>query len=452
MLSNSFHPQLKKLSRSLKTIASHMNFHCLSSYFNFLALLMVLRIMLFFLRRDQQQVLAIVLQNIYVWLFGLQWSPLCLTVSGVAGSGKRTLIHTIVSTVRSIFQRNDVVRVCAPTGSAAFSAGGETIHRLFSIKVRNMTEILSATTQECLMQKFSNLVVLIVDERSMVGSELLAVIESFSHQTVHNGINSSHPWGLIPVIILVGDDHQLPPIYQGAFDAILPLQDRLRLLQGRTGVYTSSRIARGHHQFRLLARSVMYLTASRRVLSGQERLARILAGLRGQNGHVLDDSDVDFLCGNFHLMSPHFTEQDRKELCKDALFLFALKKPKQILNHQKLREIHSSSNPVARIKATTVNRFGKIVSYNSHYDNESAPPLVYLCIGAKVALTGQNICPEWGLFNGTIGIIMDIVFKEGESPNTNDLPLYVLVEFSLYKGPPFDHTNPKVIPIVPLTV
>ena len=48
MLSNSFHLQLKTLSRSLKTIASLMNFHCLSSYFNFLALLMVLRIMLLF--------------------------------------------------------------------------------------------------------------------------------------------------------------------------------------------------------------------------------------------------------------------------------------------------------------------------------------------------------------------------------------------------------------------
>ena len=163
-----------------------------------------------FLRRDQQQVLAIVLQNIYAWLFGVQWSPLRLTVSGVAGSDKSTLIHTIVSTVRSSFQRNDAVRVCGPTGSAAFSAGGETIHWLFSIKVHNMTEILSATTRERLMQKFSNLVVLIVDERSMVGSELLAVMESFSHQTVHTGMNSSHPWGVIPVIILVGDDHQLP--------------------------------------------------------------------------------------------------------------------------------------------------------------------------------------------------------------------------------------------------
>ena len=99
------------------------------------------------------------------------------------------------------------------------------------------------------MQKFSNLVVLIVDEQSMVGSELLAVMESFSCQTVHDGINSCHPWGLIPVIILVGDDHQLPYIYQGAFDAVLPLQDRLQLLQQCTGVYTSSRIARVHHHF-----------------------------------------------------------------------------------------------------------------------------------------------------------------------------------------------------------
>ena len=55
-------------------------------------------------------------------------------IEGKAGSGKSTLIHTIVATVRSTFQRNDVVRVCAPTGSAAFCAGGKTIHQLFPSK------------------------------------------------------------------------------------------------------------------------------------------------------------------------------------------------------------------------------------------------------------------------------------------------------------------------------
>ena len=78
--------------------------------------------------------MATVLQSLHSWVHQEDdFVPLQMTVSGVAGSGKNTLIQTIVSTVRTISQRYDVIRVCAPTGSAAFSAGGETIHRLFQI-------------------------------------------------------------------------------------------------------------------------------------------------------------------------------------------------------------------------------------------------------------------------------------------------------------------------------
>ena len=403
-----------------------------------------------FLRRDQQEVAAVVFHNIYLWLYGKQYKPLRLTVCGVGGSGKSTLIQTIVASVRTLFQRNDVVHVCAPTGSAAFSAGGETIHRLFSIRVHGITDTLQPTTRKRLQARFANVVVLIVDERSMLSSEILGVMESFSRQSVHNGLNTNKPWGYIPVIILVGDDYQLPPIFKGAFESLAPMQDRVRQLKSKAAIATQIRIARGHHQFREIGSTVMYLKASRRVLSGQNRLARILAGLRGENGDSLSEEDIEFLATNFHLMSPHFTDEDRKRLCKDALFLFALKKPKNILNEQRLHETHFQRHPVARIKARTMSH-GKRVSNNSHYDSDAAPPLVFLCIDAQVCLTGHNVCPEWGLFNGSVGTVKDVVFHKDETPNRGDLPAYVLVEFSVYKGPVFDPKNPKLVPIVPIT-
>ena len=139
-----------------------------------------------FLRRDQQQIVVVVLHNINEWLFAPIHKTLRMTVSGVAGSGKSTLIQTLVATVRTLFQRNDVVYLCAPTGSAAFAAGGGAIHRLFGIKVRNTTDHLSATQKQKLMQRFANTVLLIVDERSMVGSELLALMQIYSRLTIHN--------------------------------------------------------------------------------------------------------------------------------------------------------------------------------------------------------------------------------------------------------------------------
>ena len=62
-----------------------------------------------------------------------------------------------------------------------------------------------------------------MDERSILSSETLAIMETFEKHTVHNGQNHNTPWGAIPVTILVGDDFHLPPISNGAFDSILPL-------------------------------------------------------------------------------------------------------------------------------------------------------------------------------------------------------------------------------------
>ena len=67
---------------------------------------------------------------------------------------------------------------------------------------------------------------------------------------------------------------------------------------------------------------------------------------------------------------------------------------------------------------------------------------------AKVPLTGWNARPEWGLFYSIIGTIKDIVFLDGESPNSGDFPSYVLVDFPQYKGPCFDVTHPTYVPMV----
>ena len=51
-------------------------------------------------------------------------SPLCMIVSGTAGTGKSYLIHCL----RLLLQ--DKVCVVAPTGVAAFNSDGNTLHSL----------------------------------------------------------------------------------------------------------------------------------------------------------------------------------------------------------------------------------------------------------------------------------------------------------------------------------
>ena len=53
---------------------------------------------------------------------------------------------------------------------------------------------------------------------------------------------------------------------------------------------------------------------------------------------------------------------------------------------------------------------------------------------------------ERGLYNGVIGEVVDIVFREGERP-PESLPAFVLARFEKYLGPVYLSGAPKVAPI-----
>ena len=57
----------------------------------------------------------------------------------------------------------------------------------------------------------------------------------------------------------------------------------------------------------------------------------------------------------------------------------------------------------------------------------------------------NNIEPTWGIYNGSIGTVHEIIFQEGDNPNEGKLPLYVSVERLSYKPPEeveqFDYIN-----------
>ena len=175
-------------------------------------------------KEDQKEVLSYILQYFKRWceLENMPESiksflPLRMTLCGVAGSGKSTLINTLVTSIRKITKKTNSVYVCGPTGSAAFNAGGETCHSLFNIHAKLTSFELSAQALKALIGKLEDTVVLIVDERSMVSSLLLGTMEAYCRQAAFKGTKSHLSWGGLPIVILVGDDYQLPPIDEGAF-------------------------------------------------------------------------------------------------------------------------------------------------------------------------------------------------------------------------------------------
>jgi hypothetical protein len=115
-----------------------------------------------------------------------------------------------------------------------------------------------------------------------------------------------------------------------------------------------------------------------------------------------------------------------------------------------LFEEHSEANPVAMVKTKTTDKTGKQIGKSKHFKADEMPQAAQFCRNAKVQISHQNIKPSWGLYNGSMGIVKDIVFEEGHNPNFGDFPKYVLVDFPQYCGPPFLPQHPSWVPITPV--
>jgi hypothetical protein len=131
---------------------------------------------------------------------------------------------------------------------------------------------------------------------------------------------------------------------------------------------------------------------------------------------------------------------------KGTIQLFATRQPCIDYNMTSLINQQSETNPVAMIK----NKLPKQAK-GSENDLSSIPRTILLCRGAKVCIRGKNFNPKQGLFNGSIGTVVEIVYKPGQSPNKGDFPHYVLVDFPCYTGVSKDSRYPTWIPVPTIT-
>ena len=141
-------------------------------------------------------------------------------LTGGAGTGKSHLVKAVVSMMRRELQplcedpEAVTVLVTAPTGVAAATIDGTTIHQALSITCRSSKKQASQSsvshdklsTMRFLLQ---NLKVFVIDEISMVGlpmlediNERLQLIMGTADTTLYGGVS----------ILAVGDFHQLPPV------------------------------------------------------------------------------------------------------------------------------------------------------------------------------------------------------------------------------------------------
>jgi hypothetical protein len=225
---------------------------------------------------DQKDILAYVLNFIRV-TFASELNdkpkPLRMTITGVAGSGKSTLIHTLTTAIRIMFGSTDSVVVCAPTGNAASNVSGTTCHFATKIgMIQPLTSHINPQTLIELKKNFARVVCLIVDERSLLSSKVLARMEYNCRHATNNGLNQDYSWGNIPIVLVIGDDYQLPPVESGAF----------QIFNGRHHA-KEPEVLLGELIFEELGKMTMSLGSSKRILQGQEIYLQIMAKLRSNS-------------------------------------------------------------------------------------------------------------------------------------------------------------------------
>lgn len=99
--------------------------------------------------------------------------------------------------------------MCAPTGTAANNINGRTLHSIFKIPIGPFLQYssLSSLTLKNMRKEFQNVHTIVIDEVSMVSSEMLTFIsrrlsEIKNCESVFGGLN----------VILIGDFFQLRPV------------------------------------------------------------------------------------------------------------------------------------------------------------------------------------------------------------------------------------------------
>ena len=113
-----------------------------------------------------------------------------------------------------------IVLLTAPTGVAAFNINGMTIHSALLLGCNRYTgfQPLSNNGLTTLRCKLSKLMLIIIDEVSMVGSNMVLEIHKRLQQI--KGVTGETMFGNVSVLA-VGDLYQLPPIGQPAiFDKV----------------------------------------------------------------------------------------------------------------------------------------------------------------------------------------------------------------------------------------
>lgn len=279
-------------------------------------------------------------------------------VTGGGGTGKSTFIKYLNS------RYNGRVLKSAPTGIAALNIEGKTVHSLFRMPPKLITaddiEVLPARQ----IKIYSNADIFVIDEISMVTSNMLDAINIF----LQKNLRSKKPFGG-KTVIMVGDMFQLPPIVGGNVSEIYyKLYDTAYFF--------------GANVMREVNFEFIELNKVRR--QKDEVFIDILSNIRVGKNIAESIAIINERCkiqiepdDGSVVLSPRNAEVDTR-------------------NNTELR----------RIRGVEEFSYNGIISGKFKNDRLPSPIFLDLKVGAQVQFTQNN--PEMGVVNGTIAKVIDL--------------------------------------------
>ena len=315
----------------------------------------------------------------------VQHTNRCIFLTGKAGTGKTTFLRRLKQ------ECPKQMAVVAPTGVAAINAEGVTIHSLFQLPPQ-----LFLPTPEARKQLFSemqmraqkqrvlrNLELLVIDEVSMVRSDLLDTIDAVLRHIKHQ---PNHPFGGVQVLV-IGDLFQLSPVAR---------EEEWRVLQD---------YYRGPYFF-------------------QAHVFQQLNPVYIELDHVFRQSNIDFVEILNQVRNNTLTSQSLQML--NARYLPEFKADEQ---NEYYIVLSTHNRKVDAINQREMDALGGKVYYYSATIKDTFPESMFpmdetltLKLGARVMFTKNDSSSEKRYYNGKLGIVSHLTDKtitvtcEGEEP------------------------------------
>jgi len=284
-----------------------------------------------------------------------------ILVTGEAGTGKSTLVNFI----KTACDIPNMV-VLAPTGVAALTVGGQTIHSFFRFPFKIIDEAALVDQKKNRLWKKVDLI--IIDEVSMVRADILDGIDL----VLRKAQDASQPFGGCRVM-LVGDFFQLPPV--------IPRQEHAVLAQmGYSGPYAyNSNILENYPP--------VHFELSKVYRQRDPEFVRILSDLRVARNVEESVAAINEMC-----VTPHRAEHT-------PVLLTATNAIADRYNKKGLQDLRSE---VVQYECTTKGRFTA--------SRMPVPEQLSLKKGARVMAVRNDPMKRW--VNGSLGTIMDLSAEE----------------------------------------